>query len=202
MPHKHPIIKESSLEKLTQGWKRCTNHVVFLFGPFLTPPPHRGFKWFFETPSLSPPKKKTHGIFGKKYGYVPAGCLRHKRTLVIIIICYILWKIHDTIRRKRWLRTKRRGGGDPEKFAFKDYHLLCAGSLHGFSQEKPRGFYRPPSPFVVWRGFTRKPPPPLYGRGLCTVPWWVSWQTLYGRRSLGGIGKCRSVVALALDYKS
>jgi len=56
---------------------------------FDPPLPYRGF-------SRDPPLKKTRDIF-EKSEYLPAGCLRHKRALVIIIICYILSKKSGTM---------------------------------------------------------------------------------------------------------
>jgi len=83
--------------------------------------PHCGFACFFER---DPPM--TRGILYIN-GYLTAGCLRHKQTLVIIV-CYHLWKKYGTmlISQYKWrtgkekvIAKEEKGRRRPEK----DAHL-------------------------------------------------------------------------------
>jgi len=179
--------------ELSKG--RYTDHVVFSWPISTSPTP----LWFYVIlrerqphPEKNKTKIKKHVAFLKKNGYFPPGCLRHKRTLVIIVICYILWTKYGTVLsvsinigrgKKRWYCEQRGWAARTRKScAFKDSVSYVSGittvSAYGNSKKRPR------VPFC----FCRTPPPtpsspswfdvvlhgdhlPLSGpRGLCTVP--------------------------------
>jgi len=147
-------------------------HGLFCFWPW-PPLPHRGFTF-----------KKTRFFFEKKR-YLPAGCLRHKRTLVIIIICYIVWKKYGTVLirqnqsrtgKEKVIANEENGRRGPEK----DAHLktpslmwCVPGPTTVSAQKQPERphviFFvgLPPSPIVVLQ---ETPVPLNRPRSLCTVP--------------------------------
>jgi len=67
-------------------WVRDGIQTTWSFLTILPSPRHRAFTCLFENP---PSPKQKHGAFLKRKG-IYRKCLLHKRTLVIIIFCYIL----------------------------------------------------------------------------------------------------------------
>ena len=123
---------------------------------------------FLERP---PPPQKNTWHFWRKSGYLPAGCLRHKRALVIIIICYILWKKSGTmlisqcesrVGKEKVIANEEKGRRGIER----DAHFKTPSLMRRVS---PR--FQPNNSQKKTRGFWPDPPSFLNGpRGLCTVP--------------------------------
>jgi len=152
-----------------------------LFIAIFHPPPIVVLRGFSGDP---PPKKNTWHFAGKKCEFT-GRFFTHKRTLIIIIICYILWKKYGTMLISQYINhsqsiSKSRTGKDklianeekgrwgPDKDAhLKTPSLMCRVSPR-FQQKKKKSakkdhvvFCRTPfrAPIVVWRGLKRTPLP-------------------------------------------
>jgi len=138
---------------------------------FNLPPP---LSWFYvvfrETPL---PPKKTLVIFEKKWIFTGRLFTSQKSTGYHYYLLYSIKEIrykclsvsmNRGLGKKRWLRTKSRGGEDPKKMRIWRLRLLCAGSHHGSSKKNSQKdhvvFVGPPLPRRGLTWFYRESPFP------------------------------------------